>query len=126
VSIFVEGSLDAVGSTRWQVGSGGQLDLFVSGNVGFVGDVTTDAFRLYVGGDAVTTVGTAMFHGALYAPRADVAYVGDATVVGSVFAYTIQGVGALTIEYGAPLAPPSSCRLEAPGIAATPAVRLGE
>lgn len=115
VSIFVDGSLAAVGDTQWQLASGASLDLFVSGNVDHVGSLAAGnaanpgAFRLYLGGSETATIGEAAFFGSLYAPRADVAYVGDARIVGSIFAKSLQAVGTLTVEYGDPLTPPQSC-----------------
>jgi len=114
VALFVDGSLEAVGSARWVIAHGAALDLFVSKDADFVGDLVAgaesdpEAFRLYVGGDAAT-VGTSTFYGSLYAPRANVSYVGDTTIVGSIFARNIDGVGTLTIDYGKPLTPPQSC-----------------
>jgi hypothetical protein len=118
VSVFVDGDVTAVGSTQWQVGASSSLDLFVSGNVEHVGSLvagdaaTPGAFRLYVGGDDTTrvdTVGEVAFFGQLYAPRAAVSYVGDARIVGSIFARTIEAVGTFTIEYGEPISTPQSC-----------------
>ena len=123
VSVFVDGSLDAVGATRWQLASGAQLDLFVSGDVASVGQLAAgdpnapDAFRLYVGGSGGVTVGAvgeSQFYGAIYAPQANVLYVGDAHIVGSIFAKSIQGVGRLEIDYGDAATPPSSCTPPAP------------
>lgn len=118
VSIFVDGSLASVGSSQWQISAGGSLDLFVAGNVSSVGDLKVGdqgrpgAFRLFVGGDhttSVSSIGTTGFYGSLYAPRASVSYIGDAHIVGSIFARNLEGVGRLTIEYGAPQTAPESC-----------------
>ena len=118
VSIFVDGSLASVGSAQWKLAPGASLDLFVSGNVLSVGDLSAGdeaapgSFRLYVGGDNTTTVsavGSTAFFGSVYAPRATISYVGDARIVGSIFARNIEGVGSLTIEYGDPLTTPQSC-----------------
>jgi hypothetical protein len=115
VSLFVDGSLTAVGDTQWQIAAGGSLDLFVAGNVDHVGSLAggdaakPGAFRLYVGGDETATIGEATFAGSLYAPRATVTYVGDARIVGSIFANKLEAVGSLTIEYGDPITTPQSC-----------------
>ncbi|MGE5186260.1 MAG: collagen-binding domain-containing protein [Acidobacteriota bacterium] len=117
VSVFVDGNLASVGIEKWKLAPGATLDLFVSGNVVNVGlldagdDQHPDAFRLWVGGDGQVAldVGLTKFYGSIYAPRAAVAYVGDTQIVGSIFARTIVGVGALDIAYGAPIAPPSTC-----------------
>jgi cytoskeletal protein CcmA (bactofilin family) len=115
-SVFVDGSLTSVGTAQWQIAPGGSLDLFVSGDVAYVGTVSAGdpanagAFRLYVGSTGtVELVGEGTFAGSLYAPRAAVTYVGDARVVGSIFARTVEATGNLTIEYGEPLTPPQSC-----------------
>jgi hypothetical protein len=115
VSLFVDGSISAVGDTRWQLATGATLDLFVSGNVEHVGSLAggdaaaPGAFRLYVGGTHTATIGDAAFYGSLYAPRATVSYVGDARIDGSIFAKQLDAVGNLTVEYGEPLTPPQSC-----------------
>jgi hypothetical protein len=115
VSIFVDGSLASVGSSQWQLAPGATLDLFVSGSVEHVGSLAAGdgaspgAFRLYVGGDDTATIGEVAFFGSLSAPRARVLYVGDARVVGSIFAKSVESIGSLTVEYGTPLTPPQSC-----------------
>lgn len=117
-SVFVDGSLRQVGAEQWKIAPGARLDLFVSGDVLSVGQLIAGnpsdpaAFRLYVGGSGDTkigAVGDTHFYGSVYAPRSAVAYVGNAEVVGSIFAKTIKGVGVLTVEYGDPIAPPTSC-----------------
>ncbi|MEZ4364335.1 MAG: hypothetical protein R3B48_29440 [Kofleriaceae bacterium] len=117
VSLFVDGSLDSVGSAEWKIAPGGHLDLFVSGDVSHVGnlvagsDADPDAFRLYVGGQsaAIDAVGESAFFGSIYAPQAMISYVGDTRVVGSIYAKQLDGVGDLTVEYGRPVLAPSSC-----------------
>lgn len=116
VAIFVDGSLSNVGTQQWQIAPGATLDLFVSGDVETVGDLAVtaadDAFRLYVGGDGDTgieSVGSFGFRGSIYAPRATVSLVGDADIVGAVFARSIESTGTLTLAYGTPHDPPSSC-----------------
>jgi hypothetical protein len=119
VSLFIEGSLSTVGSAQWTLGPTATLDLFVSGSIASVGDLTAGdptragAVRLYVGGDAasIATVGTSSFNGSIYAPQADVSYVGDSEIVGSIFARTISGVGALTIHHADELRVAQSCLL---------------
>lgn len=117
-SVFVDGSLRSVGATQWKIAAGATLDLFVSGDVASVGTLTAGnaadptAFRLYVGGSGtvgVGAIGLSEFYGSLYAPRAAVSYIGDARVVGSIFAKTLLGVGRLTIEYGDGDQQPTTC-----------------
>ena len=116
VAVFVDGSIQSVGNTQWQLGSSSTLDLFVSGDVQAVGNVAAGsasdpaAFRLYVGGGhAIQIVGNQDLWGSLYAPAAAVQYVGNAKIVGAVFARTLEAVGNLEVDYGASLTPPPSC-----------------
>jgi hypothetical protein len=117
-SVFVDGSLRQIGAEQWTIAPGATLDLFVSGDVLSVGQLVAGspsdpaAFRLYIGGSGDTKVGAVgdtHFYGSIYAPRSTIAYVGHAQVVGSIFAKTIRGVGALTVEYRDPSTPPTSC-----------------
>jgi hypothetical protein len=117
-SVYVEGSLDTVGVEQWDIAPGATLDLFVSGAVHSVGQLrignTADptAFRLYIGGSddvAVGAVGQTEIAGSIYAPRATLAYVGDAHITGSIFAKSLVGAGALHVEYGESGTAPTSC-----------------
>ncbi|HEY5926748.1 MAG TPA: hypothetical protein VIV11_33910 [Kofleriaceae bacterium] len=117
-SVFVDGSLRQVGAEQWKLAPGATLDLFVGGDVASVGQLIVGnpadpaAFRLYIGGSGGTSVGAVgdtRFYGSVYAPRSRVAYVGNAVIVGAIFAKNIAGVGALTIEYGTPSSQPTSC-----------------
>jgi hypothetical protein len=123
-SVYVEGSLASVGAAQWELAPGATLDLFVSGSVGSVGQLrignTADptAFRLYIGGgDDVTVgaVGQTELAGSIYAPRATLAYVGDARITGSIFAKSIRGVGALDVVYGDSSTQPTSCEPDGDG-----------
>ncbi len=126
VSVFVDGSLAEIGAAQWKLSPGATLDLFVSGDVLSAGliDAGTpadpNAFRLYVGGSGKLGLGAAghtEFYGSLYAPRAVVAYAGDAHIVGSIFAKTILGQGLLWIEYGDAAQQPTSCQAPPSGSA---------
>jgi len=117
-SVFVDGSLRQVGAEQWKLAPGVKLDLFVGGDVLSVGQLVIGnaadpaGFRLYVGGSGGTTVGAVgdtHFYGSVYAPRSVVAYVGNAQIVGAIFAKALKGVGILNIEYGTPTDPPTSC-----------------
>jgi hypothetical protein len=117
-SVFVDGSLRQVGAEQWKIAPGVTLDLFVSGDVLTVGHLVVGnsadpaAFRLYVGGSSGTTIGAVgdtHFYGSVYAPRSVVAYVGNAEIIGAIFAKALKGVGVLTIEYGTSSDPPTSC-----------------
>lgn len=117
VSLFVDGALDAVGLESFHLEPGATLDLFVAGGVRTVGVLDAGdaadpgAFRLYLGGTdpVMLSVGQQDFEGAIYAPQATLAYVGDTRVIGSLFARQLDGVGELTIGYGGPgeVDPPS-------------------
>jgi hypothetical protein len=117
VSLFVDGSIDAVGAQSFELESGATLDLFVAGGIRTVGWLDAgsaadpEAFRLYLGGSesVLLSVGLQTFHGSIYAPEATIAYVGDTKVVGALFGRELHGVGRLEIAYGAPveLDPPS-------------------
>jgi hypothetical protein len=112
VAIYVDGDLRSVGAERFELTPGSTLDLYVAGAVATVGNVAfgaeadPGAFRLYVGGDdaAHLAVGAQRFFGAIYAPEAALAYVGDTEITGAVFARDLDGVGAIKIGYAAPSA----------------------
>lgn len=118
VALYVDGAIDAVGVESFEIEPGGSLDLFVAGGIRTVGWLDAggasdpEAFRLYLGGadSVLLSVGQQVFRGSIYAPEAVVAYVGDTTVVGSLFARELDGVGRLEIGYGAaPDLDPPSC-----------------
>lgn len=110
VAIHIEGDLQAVGNEVFLLTDGSTLDLFVSGSVQTVGNAELGdpgdpaAFRLYIGGaDSVSVgVGRTRFNGAIYAPEATLAYVGDTEIRGAVFARELAGVGRMTLGYAAP------------------------
>ncbi len=105
VSLFVDGTIDEIGADRIVIDSGATLDLYVTGGVNTVGyagigDVSSpSSFRLYVGGSAPLTlsVGAQWFHGSIYAPLANLVYVGDTHVAGGLFAQALVGTGRLVI-----------------------------
>lgn len=117
VSVFVDGSLESIGKAQWKLTPGARLSLFVAGEVSHVGNLLAgseaapDAFQLYIGGEraALDVVGDSAFFGSIYAPSATLAYVGNTRVVGSIYAKELSGVGELTVAYGRPVTPPSSC-----------------
>ena len=117
VAVYIDGDLTSVGAEWIHLRDGATLDLYVSGAVRTVGHVSLgdrddpSAFRLYIGGqDAPTiSVGNEQFNGAIYAPRADLRYVGNTNVRGALFARSLIGVGNLTIGYAAPGNPTEDC-----------------
>jgi hypothetical protein len=108
VKLYVAGQLDSVGLEHFHIQDGGELDLYVSGGLRTVGLTAAGSvrdpsrLRIYVGGTApvLVSVGAQVFFGAIYAPQAQVTYVGATHIVGSLFARTLHGVGALVIEHG--------------------------
>jgi hypothetical protein len=125
VAIFVDGDLETIGHGDIVLRPGATLDLYVSGAVRLVGytplgnPAAPASFRLYIGGgDRVSVaVGRNEFHGAIYAPTADVAFAGDTLVVGALFAKRLDATGRLRIDHGG--AVPGGCG-PAPGGGAAP------
>ncbi len=119
VGLFVDGDIETVGSLNIMLAPGAELDLWVAGRVETVGnlrfadprDVHARAFRLFVGGpgSAIVNVGGAELYGSIYAPEADIEYVGDLTVYGAIFANNLQGTGSLTVYYDTDVAAPDPC-----------------
>jgi hypothetical protein len=113
VSLFIDGTLDEIGADRIVIDPGATLDLYVSAGVNTVGYAglgdrkTPAAFRLYVGGSAPVTlsVGAQWFHGSIYAPLANIIYVGDTNVAGGLFAHELVGTGQLAIGGSLPGSP---------------------
>lgn len=106
VELYLDGSLDLVGYSNFELAEDAVLDLYVSGNVSSVGRVkfgneaAPGNFRLYVGGEDPIGVsaGDQDFYGAIYAPRATLHYVGATRVVGALFVETLRGAGLLEVE----------------------------
>jgi hypothetical protein len=111
VALYLDGSLDAVGAELVEIKPGAQLDLYVSGAVRTVGALKLgddpSALRLYVGGKdaSVLSVGLQEIAGAIYAPTAEIAFVGDTTIHGALFGKDLAGVGLFSIDYTQPSAP---------------------
>jgi hypothetical protein len=109
VALHIDGDLDLVGDAKIAIAPGSSLDLYVAGaavNVGRLTIVNDDpsAFRLFVGGPGAVAVGVGLgrFSGAIYAPTADLNYVGDTEIEGAIFAREIHGVGRLRIAGALP------------------------
>ena len=116
VSIYLDGSLQSVGSLDIEVSDRGQLSLWVADGIDTVGSVEFSAgeprpraFRLYMGGDGVSTVGSSRFVGGVYAPNTDFQFVGSLEVEGALFARNIEGTGSLEITYDSDLTAPDEC-----------------
>ncbi|HEX4461682.1 MAG TPA: hypothetical protein VIA18_27065, partial [Polyangia bacterium] len=114
VALYLDGSLAQVGAEQLQLSAGAQLDLYVAGSVASVGALSVSgdpsAVRLYVGGAgaAVLSVGVEELDGAIYAPTAEIAFVGAAKIHGAVFGKSLAAVGLLDVDYVAPTAPPAN------------------
>jgi hypothetical protein len=117
VAIYVDGNLDNIGAQWIQLTAGSTLDLYVSGAVRTIGHVALgdkwapSSFRLYIGGEeeCAVNVGNQIFNGAIYAPRADLRYIGNTRIRGAVFARSIHGTGNLVVGYASPDPPPDQC-----------------
>jgi len=113
VSLYLDGNLEHIGAAWIRLDNGAMLDLYVSGSVRTIGHIdlgnkwAPSAFRLYVGGGETSTlsVGNQIFNGAIYAPRAELKYVGNTKIRGAVTAREIHGVGNLEIGYASPECP---------------------
>ncbi|MBN2361508.1 MAG: hypothetical protein JXR83_18800, partial [Deltaproteobacteria bacterium] len=96
VQIYIDGDVNLAGASKFELTDGAQLDLYIAGAVremGWlgVGDMTTasHAVRIYIGGSepvAVSLMGRSRFAGAIYAPQADIRFVGDLRIDGALFA----------------------------------------
>jgi hypothetical protein len=103
-ALFVGGDIDAEGGLTITT-TGGELDLFVAGNVTLEGTTlvgTKNApakTRLYVGGTALTLVDTAVLGANVYAPGADVQVASDFEMWGAFFAKSLEFSGFFKIHY---------------------------
>jgi hypothetical protein len=122
VAIFVHGSVKSIGNEHFHVAHGSSLDLYVAGSVESLGNVgygnlmEPGLFRLFVGGAApmIVNVGNQKFSGHIYAPTAEVTYVGNTVIRGSIFAERLHGLGNLDVEYTGPTkTDPVTCEVEA-------------
>lgn len=124
VALYVGGDIEFVGEQTFALGgTGASLDLYVAGSVHGTGSLAlgdaADAgpVRIYIGGPhtVLAQVGEQEYRGLLYAPTANVHWVGETRVRGAIFARSLDGVGDLTIEYdGANLSQPIACNPTTP------------
>ena len=110
VALYIDGSLDTVGGTRFDVTPGATLDLYVRDGLNMVGDsmfgVGADpgSVRIYLAGsNELDLVGTQRVVGAIYAPQADVSLIGTTTFDGGLFARNVDGVGKLVVSFTEPI-----------------------
>jgi hypothetical protein len=105
-AIFVDGDLQITGDFGVDVGTQGELDVFVSGNLvlsgsGTVGSVARPAaLRFYVGGaQSIAIAGSMTFAANVYAPRATVTVGGSDDLYGSFFAHEFKVAGSHDLHY---------------------------
>lgn len=122
VQVYVDGDLDAVGSSQIRLEAGATLDLFVKGAIRSAGDVSygdasrPDAFRLYVGGPnaRISFAGSRAFHGVVYAPEASLSFAGDTEVTGALLAKEIHYAGDLHVRYAPVTTQTATCEEQPP------------
>jgi hypothetical protein len=136
-ALFVGGDLDAEGGLTVTV-SGGELDLFVAGNVTLkgttsIGDPAAPSkTRIYMGGSTLTLTATATLGANVYAPQADVQLASDFTMSGAFFAQSLQFSGFFHIFYDGDILQTPGCTPPGTGCttcndcpSATPACKAG-
>jgi len=113
VSLHLDGNLEQIGAAWIKLETGGMLDLYVSGSVRSIGHLDLgnkwdpSAFRLYIGGGekATINIGNQIYNGAIYAPNAVIAYIGNTQIRGAITAKQLTGIGNLELGYAAPQCP---------------------
>jgi hypothetical protein len=107
-ALFIDGDLTITGAFGVDLGSSGELDVFVTGNLLLTGsgDVGTidrpAALRFYVGGRGdIAITGAHRFAANLYAPRAAVFVTGADDIYGSFFVGSYFVTGAQRMHYDA-------------------------
>ena len=116
VSMYIDGSLEQIGAEVFDLADGSTLDLYVRGTVRTIGHFRLGdaknpaALRLFIaGGEEISlAIGNQIFHGAIYAPKASLKYVGNTIVEGALFANELTGIGNLEIRAARPT-PPTGC-----------------
>ncbi len=106
--LSVGGDVDTTGLLSVTIEQGGELDLFIGGNLRSFGAGALGprerpgALRVYVAGaDEIELVGATGFAGNLYAPHAAIRGVGATVVRGSLFGQSIEIPGYLEVGYDA-------------------------
>ena len=105
-ALFVAGDVASIGHFNVEIDPGGELDLFIKGNLVSIGAGSFGskdrpaASRVYVAGTGdVLLVGADGFVGNVYAPRANIRGIGATTVYGSLFGNNIIIPGYLSTRY---------------------------
>jgi hypothetical protein len=105
VALFVAGDVLSTGQLRVTLGADAELDWFIGGGLDFeravqVGDVERPAaLRVYVAGEGRLSVPQPYVFGNLYAPRSDVALLGDADFHGSLFGRSVTSPKSIIVHY---------------------------
>ena len=106
VDLFVDGSVQGLGNGEFELTPGSTLDIYVAGRLETVGNIwvgggVPGAVRIYVGGEGglLLTTGNTEFVASIYAPTADVEYLGNTDIVGAIFARHLDVVGNLKLAY---------------------------
>jgi hypothetical protein len=107
-ALFIDGDFTITGSFGVDLGSSGELDVFVTGNLvltgaGQVGSRERPAaLRLYVGGSGdIAITGANQFAANLYAPRSNVIVTGADDLYGALFVGSYTAIGAQRMHYDA-------------------------
>jgi hypothetical protein len=106
VVLFVSGDLTIAGSFATQLGTDGELDVFVRGNLillegAQVGTIARPAaLRFYVSGEGdIAVTGPLSFAANLYAPRTNLYLTVDQRSYGALFVKTYQGIADHVMHY---------------------------
>lgn len=106
VVLAVGGPIAALGNLQFELAADAELDLFVQGPLGQIGNVSFGdrdrpaATRIYVAGaDDIVLVGASAFVGNLYAPHARVTSPGFIDAYGSFFVRALDAAGFARISY---------------------------
>ncbi len=105
-ALFIDGDLTITGNFGVDLGTTGELDVFVTGNLlltgaGVVGSVARPAaLRFYVGGGGdIAITGANRFAANLYAPRSTVTVTGADAIYGAFFVGSFFATGAQVMHY---------------------------
>lgn len=106
VALFVGGDVKMTGGIEVNLGTEGEIDIFVAGNFQATGNARFGSesrpagTRIYVNGSQdIPLTGSSAFVGNLFAPNALVTGIGGLEVFGSVYAKAFSGTGTVTMHY---------------------------
>ena len=105
-ALFIDGDLTITGAFGVDLGTTGELDVFVTGHLlltggGAIGSIERPAaLRFYVGGGGeIAITGANVFAANLYAPRSNVIVTGADAIYGSFFVGSYYATGAQVMHY---------------------------